>query len=82
MDPKMSQTSPLAYAQRTRVLVADPYPVIVHGVRKMLEDDPRFEVIAEASTMPSLQKKLIAERPEVALVDWSMRWVRRLHVAR
>lgn len=59
-------------ARRTRVIVADPYPVIVQGVRKMLEDEPRFQVVAEASTMPSLRKKLIAEDAEVALVDWSM----------
>ena len=59
-------------ARRTRVIVADPYPVIVHGVRKMLEDEPRFQVVAEASTMPSFRKKLIAEDAEVALVDWSM----------
>jgi two-component system, NarL family, nitrate/nitrite response regulator NarL len=59
-------------ARRTRVIVADPYPVIVLGVRKMLEDEPRFQVVAEASTMPSFRKKVIAEAPEVALVDWSM----------
>jgi DNA-binding NarL/FixJ family response regulator len=38
----------------------------------MLEDDPQFQVVAEASTMPSFRKKVIAEAPEVALVDWSM----------
>jgi two-component system nitrate/nitrite response regulator NarL len=58
--------------RRTRIVVADPYPVIVHGVRKMVEDDPRCQVVAEASTMPSFQKKVVAQRPEVALVDWSM----------
>jgi two-component system, NarL family, nitrate/nitrite response regulator NarL len=59
-------------ARRTRVIVADPYPVIVLGVRKMLEDEPLFQVVAEASTMPSFRKKVIAKAPEVALVDWSM----------
>jgi DNA-binding NarL/FixJ family response regulator len=38
----------------------------------MLEDEPRFQVVAEASTMPSFRKKVIAEAAEVALVDWSM----------
>jgi two-component system, NarL family, nitrate/nitrite response regulator NarL len=38
----------------------------------MVEDDPRFQVVAEATTMPSFQKKVVAERPEVGLVDWSM----------
>jgi two-component system, NarL family, nitrate/nitrite response regulator NarL len=59
-------------SRRTRVLVADPYPVIVHGLRKMLEDDPRFEVVAEAFTLDSFHKKLIAQRPQVAFLDWSL----------
>ncbi len=59
-------------SSRTRVIIADPYPVIVHGVRKMVEDDPRFQVVAEASTMQAFRKKIIAKRPDVALVDWSM----------
>ena len=59
-------------SRRTRVLVADPYPVIVHGLRKMLEDDPGFEVVAEAYTLASFHKKLIAQRPQVAFLDWSL----------
>lgn len=58
--------------RRVRIVVADPYPVIVQGVRKMIEDDSRFQVIAEASKLPSFCKKVIAERPDVALLDWSM----------
>ncbi len=58
--------------RRTRVIVADPHPVIVHGVRKMVEDDPRLQVVAEASTLPSLRKRVISEEAEVALVDWFM----------
>ena len=59
-------------SSRIRVIIADPYPVIVHGVQKMVEEDPRFQVVAYASTMPALRKKVIAKRPDVALVDWSM----------
>jgi DNA-binding NarL/FixJ family response regulator len=58
--------------RRTRILVADPYPVIVQGLRKMLEDDPRFEVVAEAYTLDSCYKKIIAQRPQLAFLDWSM----------
>jgi DNA-binding NarL/FixJ family response regulator len=67
--------SPLSFpssASPTRVIIADPYPVIVHGVRKMVEDDPRFQVVADASTMQAFRKKITAKRPDVALVDWSM----------
>jgi two-component system nitrate/nitrite response regulator NarL len=72
MGRKSSALSLVPSARRARVIVADPYPVILCGVRKMVEDDPRFQVVAEASTMPSFRKKVIAERPDVALVDWFM----------
>jgi two-component system, NarL family, nitrate/nitrite response regulator NarL len=72
MSPNSSPLSLTPLTRRTRVIVADPYPVIVHGIRKMLEDEPQFQVVAEASTMPSFRKKVFAEAAEVALVDWSM----------
>jgi DNA-binding NarL/FixJ family response regulator len=66
-------TSPFApSARRARVIVADPYPVILLGVRKMVEDDARFQVVAEVSTMPSFWEKVVAERPEAALLDCSL----------
>jgi DNA-binding NarL/FixJ family response regulator len=34
----------------TRVVVADPSPVITCGLRKVIEDDPRLKVAGEAST--------------------------------
>jgi DNA-binding NarL/FixJ family response regulator len=57
--------------RRTRVMLADPYPVILIGLKKVMEDEPRFEVIALASTMPSVWKNVHDEQPEVALLDWS-----------
>jgi two-component system, NarL family, nitrate/nitrite response regulator NarL len=72
MGPKKLTHFHVAPAQRTRVIVADPYPVIVHGVRTMVEDDPRFQVVAEASTLSSFKKKVMTGRPEVALLDWAM----------
>jgi DNA-binding NarL/FixJ family response regulator len=65
-----SRFSTAPSARRTRVIVADQYPVILLGLRKMVEDDPRFEVIAAASTMLSVWKNVLDERPEVALLDW------------
>ncbi len=38
----------------------------------MVEDDPRFQVVAEASTLSSFRKKLTSGRPEVALLDCAM----------
>jgi two-component system nitrate/nitrite response regulator NarL len=72
MGDKKLDSLPVSLSRRTRVIIADPYPVIVHGVRTMVEDDPRFQVVAGARTMPSFLKKTITERPEVGLVDWAM----------
>jgi DNA-binding NarL/FixJ family response regulator len=54
------------------VIVADPYPIIVRGVRAFLEDDPHIQVVAEASTLACLIKRVTAMRPDIALVDWFM----------
>ena len=59
-------------ARRIRVIIADPYPVILRGVRKMMGQVLRNRVVAEASIMLSFGKKVISKEPEVALVDWSM----------
>ena len=72
MAQKQSVLALVAASRRTRVLVADPYPVIVQGLRKMLEDDLQFQVVAEAFTLASCHKKIIAQRPQVAFLDWCM----------
>jgi DNA-binding NarL/FixJ family response regulator len=72
MGQKQSVLALVAASRRTRILVADPYPVIVQGLRKMLEDDLRFQVVAEALTLVSCHKKIIAQRPQVAFLDWCM----------
>ncbi len=58
--------------RRAGVIVADPYPIIVLGIRKIMEDDPRLQVVAEVSTMQQLREKIMAETLDVAVVDWSM----------
>ena len=72
MGQKQSVLALVAASRRTRVLVADPYPVIVQGLRKMLEDDLQFQVVAEAFTLASCYRKIIALRPQVAFLDWCM----------
>jgi DNA-binding NarL/FixJ family response regulator len=58
--------------RRAGVVVADPYPIILLGIRKIVEDDPRLELVAEASTLAALRQKVRDGTPDVALVDWSM----------
>jgi two-component system nitrate/nitrite response regulator NarL len=72
MGQKQSVLALVAASRRTKILVADPYPVIVKGLRKMLEDDLRFQVVAEAFTLTSCHKKILARRPQVAFIDWTL----------
>jgi DNA-binding NarL/FixJ family response regulator len=59
-------------ARRVRVVVADPFPIVLLGVRTILEDHPHLQIVGELSTMQSLLETVIAEVPDIAVVDWSM----------
>jgi DNA-binding NarL/FixJ family response regulator len=53
-------------------MIADPYPVILYGLRKMIEEDGRFQVVAAVSTMQSFRRMSSVTRPDVSLLDWRM----------
>jgi DNA-binding NarL/FixJ family response regulator len=72
MGQQSSEFSMDSIGRCASVIVADPYPLIVRGVRAFLEDDPQIQVVAEASTLACLQKRVTAMRPDIALVDWFM----------
>jgi len=59
-------------ARQIRILLADPYPLILLGLQKMIQHEARFHVVGHALSLRSFRKKMIVERPEVALVDSSM----------
>lgn len=57
---------------RLRVVLADDHPVVLAGVKALLEAAPDFEVVGEASTGEAALA-LVRERcPDVAVVDISM----------
>jgi len=72
MGQQGSELSMDSFGRCVSVIVADPYPVIVRGARAFLEDDPQIQVVAEASTLACLKKRVTAMRPDIALVDWFM----------
>src|SRR5216683_701260 len=55
-----------------RVLIADDHTLFRRGLRRILEDDPEFQVVAEAST--GIQAAEMAEqcKPDVAVLDIGM----------
>lgn len=56
----------------TRILLADDHTILRTGLRRILEADPEFQVVAEAST--GLQATKLAEqwKPDVAVLDIGM----------
>jgi len=55
-----------------RVLIADDHAVVRRGVRMVLEDTARIEVVAEAATGAEALDRARKERIDVAVLDLSM----------
>ncbi|HWB42971.1 MAG TPA: response regulator transcription factor [Gemmatimonadales bacterium] len=55
-----------------RVLVADDHTIVRTGIRHVLENEPGFAVVAEASTGAEALELASSLRPDVAVLDISM----------
>ena len=58
--------------QPIRVLVADDHAIVRTGIRHVLESEPGFEVVGEASTGPEALELAASHHPDVAVLDISM----------
>jgi two-component system, NarL family, response regulator NreC len=56
-----------------RVLLADDHTILRQGLRRILESDPEFEVVAEAATGVEAAKLAETSHPDVAVVDIAMK---------
>ncbi|HET7604389.1 MAG TPA: response regulator transcription factor [Gemmatimonadales bacterium] len=55
-----------------KVLVADDHTVVREGIRHVLEGEPGFIIVAEASTAADAVRLAEAEKPDVVLLDITM----------
>ncbi|MGI8423360.1 MAG: response regulator, partial [Chloroflexota bacterium] len=55
-----------------RILVADDHPLFRRGLRTMLENEPDFEVVGEATTGEEAIAQAAALQPDVVLMDLQM----------
>jgi DNA-binding NarL/FixJ family response regulator len=55
-----------------RVLITDDHPVVRRGIRQILEDDERINLIEEASDGKELIDKMMKQEYEVILLDISL----------
>lgn len=55
-----------------RVLLVDDHPVVRAGFQRLLENDPRIDIIAEASSGQEAVQQYQDHRPDIVIMDLSM----------
>lgn len=57
---------------KTTILLADDHPIILAGVRDVIDRDPRFDVIGEAHGADTLLALLRERVPDIVITDYNM----------
>lgn len=58
--------------QKISVVIADDHPIVLLGVRELIERDERFEVIGEAVSSSDLIERLEERLPDIVITDYNM----------
>lgn len=56
----------------TRILIADDHDVVRSGLRRILEDQPKWQVVAEAADGKEAIAKALETKPDIAVLDYSL----------
>jgi DNA-binding NarL/FixJ family response regulator len=67
---------------KTRIVLADDHPVVRHGVRSLLQAEPEFTVVGEASNGLETVQLVEKLQPEVLVVDLMIPGLNGLEVTR
>jgi two-component system, NarL family, response regulator NreC len=58
--------------RKLRLLLGDDHPLVRHGLRKILEERPEWEVVSEVGDGREAVREAIAHKPDVAILDVAM----------
>jgi NarL family two-component system response regulator LiaR len=72
LSEEMLESSYHRQSQKTRIMLADDHPLLRQALRDVLEKQPDFEVIAEASDGEEAVKLATELLPHVVIMDISM----------
>lgn len=67
---------------KTRIVLADDHPIVLTGLRNLIESESDFAVVGEATSGPEALKVIRDNRPDIAIVDISMPGMSGLVLAR
>lgn len=57
---------------KTKIVIADDHPIVLAGIRDVMERDPRFELVGEARSPAMLVELLEQHSPDIAITDYNM----------
>jgi len=69
-------------SRKIRVALADDHPVMLAGLRNLLESQQDIEVVGDAKTGYEAHKMILASAPDIAVVDISMPGISGISIAR
>ena len=72
----------MAVPLKSRVLLADDHPIVLRGLRLVLDQLPDFEVVAEASDGAEAVERALSDDVDLAILDVSMPRMTGLQAAR
>src|SRR5687767_183709 len=58
--------------QSTTILIVDDHPLLRRGLRDVIAENPRFQIIGEASDGEDAMRLVASLKPEIAIVDIDM----------
>ncbi|WP_421570871.1 response regulator [Stenotrophomonas sp. PD6] len=57
---------------KTTIAIADDHPIVLAGIRKMIDRDSRFRVVGQAQSPEGLIGLVQAHAPDIVVTDYSM----------
>ncbi|WP_409302222.1 response regulator, partial [Pseudomonas sp. KCJK8993] len=58
--------------EKLKVIIADDHPIVLLGIRELMERDERFEIVGEAMSSGELVQLLESRRVDLVITDYNM----------